>query len=157
MINILKKFSIVIITLIFVLFSFQNIYGIMTTDYYNYWYSNSETPPTIAWASSTSTDVVKYQVVVQWIVGTEIRQTFNIGEVTTTEIQIPAPKIGSFIVGVRSVDSEGLYSPYIYSNISANSLVNDRPRAWMITYYMAKPGNIIIGDLLNKNIEEEII
>lgn len=152
--NLLNKCVMILLTLLLIVSSAQNAYSIMVTDYYNYWYSNSETPPTITWTASTSTDVIKYQVVAQWVVGTEIRQTFNIGEVTATEIQIPAPKIGSFIIGVRAVDSEGLSSPYIYSNVSANSNVNGQPRAWMITYYMDKPGGIIIGAIATKDIKE---
>lgn len=152
----MKKILTLLVTILFILYSAQSAYGLMTTDYYNYWYSNSETPPVITWTASTSTDVVKYNVVAQWIVGTEIRQTYNLGDVTTNQISIPTPKIGSFIIGVKAVDSEGLSSPYIYSNVSTNSTVNGQPRAWMITYYMAKPGGIIVGALTNKSIEEII-
>lgn len=152
----IKKYIVLLLSLILIVASTQSAYSMMVTDYYNYWYSNSETAPTITWTPSTSADVVKYNVVAQWIVGTEIRQTYNIGDVTTNEIQIPSPKIGSFVIGVKAVDSEGLSSPYIYSNVSSNATVNGQPKAWMITYYMAKPGGIIIGDLPNKSIEEII-
>lgn len=152
--NIVKKYLIFLLVVLFLLFSVQGAYSMMVTNYYNYWYSNSEAPPTITWDPSPSTDVVKYHVIAQWIVGTEVRQVYDIGEVSTNEISVPSPRIGSFIIGVRAIDSEGLTSPYIYSNISSDALVDNQPRSWMITYYMSKPGDIIIGALQNKIIEE---
>lgn len=151
-----KNKLIVLFIMVFILVVSISAYSVMTTDYYNYWYSDSESAPVVAWEPSISSDVVKYNVVALWIVGTEVRQTYNIGDVTSNEVSIPAPRIGSFIIGVKAVDSKGLSSPYIYSSVGANSIVNGQPKPWMITYYMGKPGPIIIGKFKTKIIGDKI-
>lgn len=144
----IKSCLVLIITFLLV---FSNIiYSTMMTDTVMYWKSTSETT-TIAWnapeVNEEETNVPEgYKVVLLWVQGSEILQTYDMGITTETQITLEAPRVGCFVAGVTAYNAAG-DGETAYSSDSSYATVNGEPRSWMLTYYMEKPGPIVIGKI----------
>jgi hypothetical protein len=114
----------------------------VVTDYVIYWKSTAEST-TVSWDAPAGT-VDGYKIVLLWVVGTKILQTYDVGTTTANEFTFDAPRVGHFVVGVSAYNSAG-ESEFAYSNDETYATVDGNPRAWIITYYLDSPGPIIIN------------
>jgi hypothetical protein len=105
-----------------------------TTDTTTYWITTDKTI-NVSWDAVTK--ATSYNVVVQWVRGTKILQTYTIGNVTTTNINITLPRVGTFVVGIQSVNSAGQTGSFCYSNDSTCTTVNGSTKTWVIEGYLA--------------------
>jgi len=134
-----------LISIMTFLLTFSNlIYSTMVTDTVMYWKPTSETF-TMGWDAPEGI-VDGYKVYLYWVQGSEILQTYNMGTTAETQLTISTPRVGCFVAGVRAFNEAG-DGPIAYSNNPEQASVNGEPRAWMINYFMDKPGPIIIGKI----------
>jgi hypothetical protein len=111
------------------------------TDTTTYWITTDKTI-NVSWDAVDK--AVSYNEVVQWVRGTKILQTYIIGNVATTNINITLPRVGTFVVGIQGVNSAGQTGSFCYSNDSTCTTVNNTSKTWMIEGYLAPATGVTI-------------
>jgi len=119
------------------------------TDVVSYWKSTAETA-TIAWDRPACTDdettnncPVGYHVQLLWLQADKVLQVYDKGTTTDTQMVVSAPRAGIFLIRINAYNDAGA-STWANSNDPAYATVNGTSRAWMLIFYVASPGPIII-------------
>jgi hypothetical protein len=114
-----------------------------TTETTTYWITTDK-PVSISWDTSTDPAVTSYTLVMQWIRGTKVLQTYNMGDTTTNTKSIMLPRVGTFVVGIKAVNSRGTSSEFCYSNDTTCASVNNTNKPWVIEGYLPSVGGVVI-------------
>jgi len=104
-----------------------------TTETTTYWVTTDKTI-TVSWDAISGAST--YNVVIQWIRGTKVLQTYSMGSTTELTTTMSLPRVGTFVIGIQGVDSSGTLGEFCYSNDSTCSTVNSSGKAWVIEGYL---------------------